>query len=154
MKKQRAKIGALFAIDLGENKYAFGRDLNFGESIFYNYIASALNNEEIKKAYASPIAFRTSVMRYAITSGRWPIIDKSRSLEPEYLNSKDYFIQDNLTKKLSIYSSADGNTREATREECEKLECAAVWEPEHIEDRLRDHFSGAPNKWLLQLALK
>ena len=27
----------------------------------------------------------------------------------------------------------------------------AVWEPAHVEDRLRDHYAGAPNKWVESL---
>jgi hypothetical protein len=42
----------------------------------------------------------------------------------------------------------EGNIRDATREETEGLEPAAVWEPEHIADRLEDHYAGRPNRWL------
>ncbi|MGO7031660.1 hypothetical protein ACCS91_05355 [Rhizobium ruizarguesonis] len=31
-------------------------------------------------------------------------------------------------------------------EEADRLECAAVWSPEHVEDRLRDHLNGISNK--------
>ena len=31
---------------------------------------------------------------------------------------------------------------------------AAVWDPQHVEDRLRDHFAGLPNKWVQSLALR
>jgi len=44
--------------------------------------------------------------------------------------------------------------RKGTRKESQGLEAAAVWEPEHIEDRLRDHFDGKPNKWLESLRIK
>lgn len=42
----------------------------------------------------------------------------------------------------------------ATPEECAVLERAAVWDPGHVEDRLRDHFAGQSNKWVESLRLK
>ncbi|WP_448115483.1 hypothetical protein [Mesorhizobium amorphae] len=33
------------------------------------------------------------------------------------------------------------------------LECAAVWDPEHVVDRLRDPADGRPNKWVERLAV-
>lgn len=41
--------------------------------------------------------------------------------------------------------------RWATPKECEGLEPAAVWEPEHIADRLKDEFAGRPNRWLTEM---
>ena len=41
--------------------------------------------------------------------------------------------------------------RLAIAEECVGLERAAVWEPEHVEDRLRDHFAGRSNRWVESL---
>jgi len=37
---------------------------------------------------------------------------------------------------------------EISRTEADELEQAAVWSPNHIEDRLRDHFAGVPNQWV------
>jgi len=59
---------------------------------------------------------------------------------------------------LSIQSAFQiylaGHIRQASRAECEGLERCAVWEPEHVEDRLRDHFAGKPNVWVESLRLK
>lgn len=44
-----------------------------------------------------------------------------------------------------------GVMRPATPAECRGLEPAAVWEPEHIADRLMDAFAGRPNPWLMQM---
>ena len=61
-------------------------------------------------------------------------------------------MQDVITKEFSIYHQ--GNILPATYEEIKNLECAAVWEPEHVEDRLRDYFSGVPNVWVEDLKPK
>ena len=39
----------------------------------------------------------------------------------------------------------------ASPSEIEGLECAAMWEPHHVEERLRDHFAGVPNATCLAL---
>ncbi len=54
------------------------------------------------------------------------------------------FIQDPFDKKIfSLYEN--GVIRPATREQCLGLERASVWEPEHVEDRLRAHYAGNLN---------
>lgn len=89
-------------------------------------------------------------MKAAFTSGRWQVVG-FRSLEPELSSPVEYFMKDRLTGRYSIYRSSDGHTRESTFEECKVLEAAAAWEAEHVEDRLRDYFSGRPNAWAEQL---
>ena len=89
-------------------------------------------------------------MKSALTSGKWPVVD-FRPLESELASPVEYFIKDRLTGQYSVYRSSDGHTRESTYEECKTLEAAAVWEAEHVEDRLRDYFAGRPNVWAEQL---
>jgi hypothetical protein len=51
-----------------------------------------------------------------------------------------------LNRKCTVIIDGDHlNTRPGTAEECRELEQYAVWHPEHIEDRLRDHFEDRPN---------
>jgi hypothetical protein len=56
-----------------------------------------------------------------------------------------------MNGRLTIYLL--GDIRPAKRKECVGLECCAVWDPEHVEDRLKDHFAGIPNKWVQSMAL-
>jgi hypothetical protein len=66
------------------------------------------------------------------------------------LNNPPFFKRDSISGKLSIYTERGGKSfeKDATLEECKQLECAAVWSANHIIDRLNDHFSGKPNKWV------
>jgi hypothetical protein len=96
-------------------------------------------------------------MNDAITSGRWEVVGQIEI--PEKLKSVPKFCkQDQISGALSIYQEIDDLAphyeRPARAGECDGLETAAVWEAEHIEDRLRDHFSGKPNKWVEQLRIK
>ena len=87
-------------------------------------------------------------------SSAWRSIGKLPLRESESPNSR-FAKQDALTGALSIYweDTAAGTWHEeaATLEECAGLETAAVWSANHIEDRLRDHFAGQPNKWVASM---
>ena len=76
-------------------------------------------------------------------------------IKQEYQTTPLKFIQDSLNpNNFELYNPNTGEITKATREQCEGLECAAVWEAEHVEDRLRDYFDGKPNTWVEQLAIK
>jgi hypothetical protein len=104
----------------------------------------------------TPVAFRLMVMNHAITQGRWPVV--ARTNIPSDLGMPPPFCkQDEITGRLSIYheieSLAPHYERHATLEECRGLETAAVWDPEHVEDRIQDHFAGRSNIWVDQLRI-
>ncbi|RVU83481.1 hypothetical protein EOL70_16565 [Leucothrix sargassi] len=61
------------------------------------------------------------------------------------------FKKDIISGELSIY--INNSDKPASLKECKDLECAAVWDPEHVEDRLRDHCGNKENKWVKSLAL-
>ena len=54
-----------------------------------------------------------------------------------------------LTGECRVYHC--GIEWPASPSEIEGLECAAMWEPHHVEERLRDHFAGIPNATCLAL---
>ena len=94
----------------------------------------------------SEVSFRIWVHKSAFNLGRWPKLGKL-PIRPDLLESVDRFSQDALDPtKFSLWNG-DRNWS-VSREECEGLECAAVWEPEHVEDRIRDQINGVPNKWV------
>ena len=63
------------------------------------------------------------------------------------------FIQDPIDEtRFSIYEN--GAIPAATREQCRGLERASIWEPEHVEDRLRAHYAGNVNHIVELLKLR
>jgi hypothetical protein len=104
----------------------------------------------IDEIVARPVLFRVAVHKSAYNTGRWlrvgavPIPDALRGGVPE-------FRQDPITGHLEISDDEGVTFRDATLDECRGLERLAVWEPEHVEDRLRDHYAGVPNKWVESL---
>jgi hypothetical protein len=73
----------------------------------------------------------------------------NRPLEHDMIAEPVFFKQDPINNRFFKYY--ESTTVAATRQECLGLERAAVWEPEHVEDRLRDHYAGVTNKWVESL---
>lgn len=76
-------------------------------------------------------------MNHAVTRGRWKIIGNA-SLEAALKIPPPRFIQDALDPDLfRIYEKWE--IRPASEEGCAELKREAVWDPTHVNDRLRDH---------------
>jgi len=149
--KQRRKVGDVIKIDLGSGFHTYARVLEYVLFAFYDRrVRKAL---PIERIVTLPLLFQVAVMRYAVTRGRWVIVG-SAPLDESLLNPPPQFMQDIMDKtRFRIYEN-NGTIRPATKEECLGLECAAVWDPGHVEDRLRDHYAGRKNKWAESLRIK
>jgi hypothetical protein len=118
---------------------------------FAIYDARTTEELPITDTVKRPILFYVAVMNRAIKEKRWSVAGYI-PLE-EGLQSPPRFIQDALNKnKFEIYEH--GRIRPATRQECLGLERESVWEPEIVEERIRDHYAGRPNKWFELLKMR
>lgn len=149
----KRREGAFFEIDLPNGKFAYGRILGKASYAFYDiYSNKKINDLELIKK--SKILFINSVYKYAITKDHWKIVGISE-LEPELKVLPMEFIQDPLDlSRFEIYNPNTGQIESATKEQCLKLEKAAVWEPTHIEDRIVDYYEHRPNVWAESLKIK
>jgi hypothetical protein len=147
MRRPNRVVGAVLAVPLGDGTSCFALTLPEAEFAFFD--SRSVGQAMPSDLLARPILFRVAVMKYATRN--WPRVGKA-SLPSALLAPAPKFMQDPLNpKRFEIYLR--GVIRPASRAECEGLERAAVWEPEHVEDRLRDHYAGVPNKWVEQLGL-
>ncbi|MGN6180428.1 MAG: immunity 26/phosphotriesterase HocA family protein [Mucilaginibacter sp.] len=147
------KEGAFFEIALSNGKFSYGRILPKASYAFYN-VYSDQRITDIKEIQEKEILFINSVYKFAITKGRWKQIGLLE-LESKLKILPLEFIQDPIDpQSFRIYNPNTGEMTQTTKEKCVDLERAAVWEPEHVEDRIIDHFEGRPNKWVEQLKLK
>lgn len=151
-RKSRAP-GRVVRIDLGDGHCAYGRQL-LGPTVEF-YLRQGVVGEtvDLLDLVESQVAFTVWVMDYAFKrNGAWDLLDVVELTDEEEKRVHRWAKKDRISGALSIYwSDRWSGTRgeePASREDLEGLEVAAVWDPEHIEDRLRDHFAGRPNKWV------
>lgn len=159
-KAKRSRVrrleGSIVKIPLGNGKSAYGLVLKEPLIAVFDREFADAEEPEPESLVSLPIAFEVMVMNYAVTEGHWPVV--GRVTVPDHLEGTRRFCkQDLITGELSIYHEieelAPYYEQKATPEECRGLETAAVWEPEHVEDRIRDHFAGRPNVWVEQLRI-
>jgi len=144
MKRQQRTIGAIIKIDLGKGFYSYGQILK--EDIVFFDIYAQNDLVDLSILLKTPVLFYLGVYNDVITSGRWVKVGKL-SIKEEFEIVPLKFIQDSLKPdQFEIYDPNSGEIRKSTKAECKGLECAAVWEAEEVEERLRDHFSGRPNR--------
>lgn len=135
----RWKKGTLLSIQLGNGREAVAQMLDRPEMAFFD------------PGNRHKVLFRLWVMNSAYNSGRWKRIGEE--VVPATLEvSVPRYKVDPINGDLSIRQ--DDVERPATPEECEGLECAAVWSANHVEDRLNDFLDGVPNKWVDSLSPK
>jgi hypothetical protein len=157
--KNRAP-GRVVCIDLGDGRCAYGRQLWSVNAEFYDHLGTMGESVDLLTLVEKPVAFTIFVTdRCFKRGGRWVLLDAVPLLEREKQRLDVKFRQDVISGALSIVTracppSVQFSNRPATVEECDGLEQEAVWSPEHVEDRLRDHFDGLPNKWVESLRPK
>lgn len=156
-KRIRRTEGAVVKIPLGAGKAGYGLVLKEPLVAIFDHEADEGKNPDISTLVEGGVAFILMVMNRAITDGRWPVI--AHVQVPAHLQKPPAFCkQDQITGELSVYQEiedlAPHYERAGRPGECQGLETAAVWEPEHIEDRMRDHFAGRSNVWVEQLRVQ
>ena len=145
--RQRHTTGAVVRIPMGE-WHTYALMLEDPDIAFFD--ARSTGDLAIGEVVARPVLFRLAVHKSAYNTGRWRKIGTAPV--PEGLRGRvPRFMQDSINGRLSISDDGGTTSRPATLDECDRLECLAVWEPEHVEDRLRDHYAGVPNKWVESL---
>lgn len=148
-KKIPLQVGDIVKIRLSDGEFCFGRVLNEPLMAFYDIKSNSV--PDIGVIISSPILFKIWVMNHAVTSGRWEVIG-NKPLDSDLEEVPKFFKQDPINKKFCLYY--DGKEIPATLKDCKGLERAAVWEPTHVEDRLRDYYDGVSNQWVESLKPK
>ncbi|QDG74410.1 immunity 26/phosphotriesterase HocA family protein [Labrenzia sp. PHM005] len=148
-KRVRRKVGDIVSIPLSDGQYTYGRVLAEPLIAIYNHVS--VSEADVETVLSRPVKYILAVMNNAVTSGRWRVIGRV-DLEAGLQKTVRFFQQDKFSGKLSIY--VEGEEFPATLEDCLGLERNAVWDAEHVEDRILDEINGRPNKWVESLKLK
>ena len=120
----RGVEGDVIAIPLGDGMFGYGRVLASPLLGFYDLRSPQIL--DVAAVTAAAILFRV----WANGGSEWTVVGNS-PLEDAFRIAPLFFKRDSISKKLSIYPGGHAKEWPATREECEKLECAAVWSSAH-----------------------
>jgi hypothetical protein len=130
-KKIRPKIGDVFEIALPNGKYAYGRVYHDASIGIYRNISDTPGQPPIG---SRDFLFNVGIYNDILSSGQYPLVghdpfDKNESSWPP-----PNFILDPISGEYSIYF--EGEIRNASKEECQGLEEAAVWDIGDIVSRI------------------
>lgn len=150
MVKQKITIGSILEIKIC-NYYCYAQILGMASYAFFDF-KSGNNLTDLSLLESSPVLFILSVYNDVVTKGKWIKVGKIDIREDlKILPMK--FIQDVLNpEKFELYDPNTGKIIPTTKEKALGLECAAVWEAEHVESRIMDYYEGRPNIWVNQLS--
>jgi hypothetical protein len=129
-KRKRIKLGDVYAIPLPNGKYAFGRRFLDARIAIYKHVGETVNDLPSKEEYQ----FIVGIYDYVLKSGEWVVVENRPFKNEEDACPPPSCIIDSISGEYSIYYK--GQIRNASKEECEGLEVAAVWGAEHIINRI------------------
>lgn len=145
MKKRQKEIpGSIVKVAFDEKYHIYARVLNYGGLAFYdcrfNY-----DETDLETIIHYPIAFKAIVNDGGVKYGRWPIIGLL-PLEMALQDSSYYISVDRAVGTCKIYTNGV-IIDDVPITACMEMESAAVWSPELIEERIKDHYNGTLNYW-------
>ena len=149
----RRREGDLLKINLGDGRHSYAQVAAEPLIIFFD--DASADDLALESVTSLPVLFRLWVANHAVMRGRWPVVSRG-VLSPECRAEPFFYKQNAVTGQLALYHSTFAETsweRAASLAECDGLEAAAVWEPEQVEGRIRDHFAGQLNKWVESLRI-
>jgi hypothetical protein len=144
--KKRWVAGNIVSKALDDGWTYYARLLEFPWAVFYRHRTKQAT-DDLAKVVASPVLFTIAAHKDLLANGEWNLAGHVRldgALQPPHAQA----VWDVVDSTRCKIIDDQGEMRTATLEECEDLEPAAVWEPEHIADRLKDTFAGRRNIWL------
>ena len=136
--------GDIVEINLGDGTVSFAQVLADPLVAFFRKAYKIGEQPRIVDIARHPVMFRIWVHNSAIRSGRWKVVGHAFPSD-ELMKAPSFFKTDPVTKQLLRYDTG-GKEMPASPEEVADLECAAIWDAEQVEERIRDTLSGKRNK--------
>lgn len=148
MARQRITEGAILEIAIEGGYYVYSQILL--ECLGYAFFDYRAYNQikEVGILETKNILFILMVYDDVITSGHWKKVGKLRIREDLKIQPNKFIYHKGENPEYEIYNPNTGEIRRSTKEQVKGLECAAVWEANHVEDRIRDHYLGVPCIWM------
>lgn len=146
MSKQKEKPGSIVIITIDNGYHIYARVLNYGDLAFYDKQYDYTEND-LHSIVNQPILFKAIVNEGGVKYGRWRIIGFV-PLENDLQESK-YYLSMGSDSECGTYINGVV-TLHIPKNNCKGMESGAVWDPELIENRIRDHYNGVSNYFGLQ----
>lgn len=142
-RRKNPVLGDVYAIELEEGLYAFSVVCKGGDFAFFDYKSnSPVLPEDILEIR---IAFRVPIVEGEPKSAGWGVVGNVK-LSGQFLCYEKYLQKPIGSKSFYVYQN--GESAQANEGEEQELEVLSAWYAFHIEDRLRDYFSGSDNKYV------
>lgn len=129
-KKNKVLLGDVYSIPLPDGKFAFGRIFNDASIAIYTHIGKVIDDLPQCEEYQ----FVVGIYRNLLDSGAWTVVDHRPFCNQDESWPPPNYCYDIISKKFSIYYK--GEFLPSTEDECKGLEQAAVWDANHIVDRI------------------
>ena len=129
-KPRRRKLGDVYAIPLLNGKYGFGRIFHDASIAVYTHTGTSIQDLPPTEDYQ----FIVGVYNSTLKSRNWEVVDNRPFNNEEDKWPPPACILDCISGEYSIYHK--GEIRPSSETDCIGLETAAVWEAEHIVDRI------------------
>ncbi|MDP4147334.1 MAG: Imm26 family immunity protein [Bacillota bacterium] len=129
-RRRQLKLGDVYAIPLANGKYAYGRSFKDACIAIYKHIGDNIYDIPKTEEYQ----FTVGIYKDVLQSGQWLIVDSRPFKDDDEAWPPPMCTIDMISGRYSIYHK--GQFRASSKSECDGLEQAAVWEAEHIVDRI------------------
>lgn len=141
MRIKRCKPGDFIRIDL-DGKWAYGRVF---ENVvgFYNLLSQ--QEDDLSFISHQDFLFKLPVMRNALDGKTWPVIGHNPIAQYEEEPVEFLSVRTNTDNAEYFGTISGSDCYPISYEKAKTLELLAVYEPEHIVERLIDHFEGRKN---------
>lgn len=147
IKRQHITIGSIVEIDIEGQYYVYAQIARNKQCVFWDFRTKSRLND-LSQLNGKPVLFIVDVYNYVISRGFWQIIGKMPLEERLSILPNQFIYHRNENPEFELYNPNDGTISPSSMDECRYLERAAVWDKNHIEDRIRDHYNGKPCMWL------
>ncbi len=151
--KPNLLLGDIVEISLMEGKFAYAQVGPSPLFIFFDGIYE--NRPSLDVILSREILFKLWVYSDALKGTRWKKV-YSAELSSQNKNTPPMRKQDKVSGRLYIHHEDYRDTNyetPATLSEVRGMEVAAVWEMDHVESRIKDHYLGRPNKWIASMSI-
>jgi hypothetical protein len=152
-KRPRFEPGAVLRVGLDDGTHTYARMLSHPPYLAVYDARRSDDDLDVEQIVRSPVLFVVAVSDAAYRKGRWRRVGWV-PLSAADVPIPEFFRQDILDPQQCEVVDRLGGSRAATPEECVGLERDAVWAPEHIEERVRDHYQNRPNAHLAYMKLR